>query len=68
MDEAVQNVIGEAIKIRQDRDIHAHGELWIEEKGEKYYKMLDKYLEPMEDKKDQLEKLKRSIFTHPEAV
>jgi hypothetical protein len=30
--------------------------------------MLDKYLEPMEDKKDQLEKLKRSIFTHPEAV
>jgi hypothetical protein len=68
MDEAVRTILGDALEIRQDRDIHAHGDLWIEEKGEKYYRMLGRYLEPMEDKKDQLAVLQQSIFAHPMAM
>ena len=68
MDEAVRNVIGDAIRIRQDIDIHHHGEIWIEEKGEKYYQMLGKYLEPMPDKLDLRDQLQTTIFSHLEAV
>lgn len=46
MNQAVINVVGDALTIRLDKDVHKHGEPWIEEKGEYYYKKLHKYLEP----------------------
>ncbi len=62
MDEAVSAVLGDRLKIRQDLGIHRHGEPWIEEKGEKFYKLLGRYLEPMETEEDKKKKLLETIF------
>ena len=62
MDEAVSAVLGDRLKIRQDLGIHRHGEPWVEEKGEKFYKLLGKYLEPMETEEDLRVKLLETIF------
>jgi len=52
MDEAVRAVLGDKLEIRQDLAVHEHGHVWVEDKGEKYYKMLSKYLEPMDTEQD----------------
>ena len=60
--QAVKNVIGERLEIRLDIDFHKHGETWIEEKGERFYKLLNRYLDPMETAVDRLKWLKENIF------
>lgn len=63
MDEAVRAVIGDKLTIRQDRAVHENGHVWIEEKGEKYFKMLSKYLEPMDTEQDLEKRLRETIFS-----
>ena len=63
MTHAVKNVIGDSLSIRIDIDIHHHGEPWIEEKGEKYYKLLEKYLHPMVTDSDRYQQLQTTIFS-----
>lgn len=62
MDEAILNVVGGKIKIRQDLSIHQHGEQWVEEKGEKYLQLLGRYLERMDTEEDLRSRLMSSIF------
>ena len=63
MDQAVKDVLGSELKIRQDVDIHRHGEIWIEPKGKRYYKILKQYLDPMLTEEDEKEKLLETIFS-----
>ena len=62
MTQAVKNVIGDNLEIRLDIDFHRHGETWIEEKGERFYKLLHRYLARMETASDRLTALKNGIF------
>lgn len=62
MEQAVVNVIGPALKIRLDIDVHEHGEIWQEEKGEKFYKLLSKYLERLPTSDDRKNHLLTTIF------
>ena len=62
MDEAVSAVVGDRLQIRRDVSVHRHGEPWIEEKGEKYLRLLGKYLERMETEQDLEERLRGTIF------
>ena len=63
MQEAVEIVLGN-IEIRQDVDIHGHEDIWVEEKGEKYYAMLNKYLEYMQTEKDMIDRLHETVFAY----
>ena len=60
--QAFTNVLGDTLDIRIDVDIHRHGEVWVEEGGEKFYKMLGKYLEPMVTKDDRKQQLISTIY------
>lgn len=59
---AFANVLGDEIPVRIDIDVHRHGEAWVEEKGKKYYELLNKYLNHMETKQDTLNHLLTTIY------
>ena len=62
MQQAVEDVLGKGIVIRQDVDIHDHDHTWVEGKGAKFYEMLKQYLEKMETIEDVEDKLDRTLF------
>ena len=62
MQQAVEDVLGKGVIVRQDIDIHDSDHVWIEKKGEKYYKLLSKYLEKMETAIDVDKKLSETLF------
>ena len=62
MTKAVEAVIGSALSIRLDVDIHNHGDIWIEEKGEKFYRLLSPYLEHLPTLGDKKTELLTTIF------
>ena len=62
MDQAVRAVIGDALQIRLDKDMHKPGELWIEEKGEKFYKLLSPYLSDLLTDSDKKKWLLENIY------
>ena len=63
MRQAVINILGNSLEIRLDIEHHRNGEVWIEEKGEKYYNLLSKYLDKMENRDDRRKLIIRSVFT-----
>jgi hypothetical protein len=52
MQQAVVNTIGTTLEMRIDMDIHEHGHVWIEDKGEKDYAILSKWLKQQKDWKE----------------
>lgn len=65
MQQAVEDVLGEGVVIRQDREIHDHEHTWVEEEGEKFYHLLKGYLEPMETTEDVDQILEGGMFAAP---
>lgn len=63
MQQAVKNVLGDRLKIRLDIEVHHAHEDWVEEKGEKYYNLLKKYLQPGATKEDRIKNLEKTIFS-----
>ena len=55
----------DVLEIRLDIDVHAHGETWVEEKGERFYKMLHKYLMIMKTTADRELELKDTVLAGP---
>jgi len=62
MQQAVVDVLGD-VEIRQDIDIHDHDHTWVEEKGKKYYDLLNKYLDEMETPADTNNRLMETMFS-----
>jgi len=62
MKQAFVNVLGDSLDVRIDVEIHRNGKDWVEEKGEKYFKLLSKYLEYMETGEDHLDHLLTTIY------
>jgi len=62
MNEAVETVLGKSLKIRLDIDVHKHGEVWLEEKGERFYKLLSPYLKCLPATGDKKNELLKTIF------
>ena len=65
MDEAVEWALGDVLRIRQDEDTHDGSHVWVEEKGEKHFKLLAKYLEDMETGEDLINNLMATIYREP---
>jgi hypothetical protein len=66
MQQAVEDVLGKGVVIRQDRDIHDHEHTWVEGKGRKFYELLNKYLEKLETSEDAIDRLNKTLFAEPE--
>lgn len=62
MQQAVEDVLGKGVVIRQDVDIHDSDHDWVEEKGKKFYELLGKYLERIENESDIDKKLDEGLF------
>lgn len=62
MDTAVSMVLGDKLKIRLDIEVHKSGQPWIEEKGQKMYNLLNKYLKPMETDQTVVDNLLKTVF------
>jgi len=65
MDEAVEWALGDVLKIRQDKDVHDHSHIWIDEKGERHFKLLSKYLEHLETDSDVIQGLYSTVMRDP---
>jgi len=63
MHQAVTDILGDVLEIRQDRDIHEHNDVWVEGGGKKFYNLLSKYLEPMKTEEDLEKHLLNTIFS-----
>ncbi len=64
MAQAVEDVLGIGVDIRQEIDIHEHDDVWIEDR--KYYEMLKQYLEKLPTAEDREQELMETIFKTPE--
>ena len=51
------------LKIRIDVNSHPSGEIWVPEKGAKFYELLKEYLQPQETREDRIQKLMTGIFS-----
>ncbi len=63
MDEAVEEVLGDRLKIRIDTDIHKHNDVWIEGKGKANYERLSKFLEKQEGSIESKRATRASFFS-----
>lgn len=69
MDQAVHEVLGEDVTIRQDKERHSHDHVWIEEGAEQVYHALAPYFQEVNsDTKKRIKLVKKLLTTSNNAL